>query len=441
MSHSIGDGRTPLQAPESTLHPSATQAPCDSPEGQDGSSHQHTPHTLSRRGALKLLGGLGLSAVAAALLGPEPAQAASASQSTLNALADAQAQYDAAQEQLNALADQYEAMAQEMSATMDKIETVNGQIAETEAKIEETQAQIAEKERELAAKKEVLAARVSSNYKSGGTNFLEVLMSSSSFEELTSNIYYMNKMTQADVQLIDEVTEAKKALDAAKSDLEIQKANQEQQKAQLEELKAAQAKELDNMQAKQAEASALLDSLSAEVQQLMAQRDAEVLAAAKAEQAEREKAAAAAAAAAAASSSSSRPSVNSNGTAISSGGGSSKGQAIVNACYRTPSPGAGYCAMWVSQVYQNAGYGYPGGNAVDQYYAYCSSSNRANLQAGMLVAVPTHPHTSAGRIYGHVGIYIGGGMVMENVGYINTQSLDSWCSYYGASATPRWGWA
>lgn len=30
---------------------------------------------------------------------------------------------------------------------------------------------------------------------------------------------------------------------------------------------------------------------------------------------------------------------------------------IVNAAYITPSPGAGWCAMWVSQVYQNAGLG------------------------------------------------------------------------------------
>lgn len=32
---------------------------------------------------------------------------------------------------------------------------------------------------------------------------------------------------------------------------------------------------------------------------------------------------------------------------------------IVNAAYITPSPGAGWCAMWVSQVYQNAGLDIP----------------------------------------------------------------------------------
>lgn len=97
--------------------------------------------------------------------------------------------------------------------------------------------------------------------------------------------------------------------------------------------------------------------------------------------------------------------------------------------------------MWVSQVYQAAGCGYPGGNANDMYWNYCTSSDRSALQPGMIIAVPSHPHSTAGSIYGHVGIYIGNGTVMHNIGSIATWSLDSWISYYGASYTPRWGWA
>ena len=194
-------------------------------------------------------------------------------------------------------------------------------------------------------------------------------------------------------------------------------------------------------QAKQQEAQQLLDSLSGEVRDLMAQRDAEILASAEEEKAEREKARAAAAAAAAAAS---RPAASGAGGATSNAAGSAsgKGAAIVAACSRVGSPGGGLCAMWVSQVYQAAGCGYPGGNAVDQYYAYCSSSDRSTLQPGMLIAVPSHPHTAAGRIYGHVGIYIGGGLVMDNVGYIRTISLDSWISYYESGGVrARWGFA
>ncbi len=381
----------------------------------------HTPlRGLSRRGFLRVACGLGLAALATPVTGALARP--SASQSTLDALADAQAQLDAAQAELDRLGDEYEQLAAQLSETMGKIEDVNGQIADTEAEIEK-------KERELEEKKELLAARVNANYKAGDTNFLEVLMASSSFEELTSNIYYMNKVTQADVALIDEVTTAKRALDNSKAQLEAQK-------AQLEDLKTSQASDLEAMQAKQVETQNMLASLSSEVQGLMAQRDAEIMASAKAEQEERERAEAARAASA------SQPASASAALAGSGGSASGKGAAIVAACGRVPSPGAGYCAMGVSQVYQAAGCGYPGGNAVDQYYSFCTSSNRSAIQPGMLVAVPSHPHTVAGRIYGHVGIYVGGGMVMDNIGYIRTIGLDSWISYYQAGGvTARWGFA
>ena len=73
---------------------------------------------------------------------------------------------------------------------------------------------------------------------------------------------------------------------------------------------------------------------------------------------------------------------------------------IVDAAYITPSPGAGWCAMWVSQVYQNAGLGYIGGNANDMYRNFTYTSDRSKLQFGRreLVVVVNL------AIY-HVGLY------------------------------------
>ena len=116
-----------------------------------------------------------------------------------------------------------------------------------------------------------------------------------------------------------------------------------------------------------------------------------------------------------------------------------KGQKIVDAAKTTGSPGGSLCAMWVSQVYQKAlGY-YPGGDARDMY-ARMSSTDLTTLQPGMCVAVSTHPGTSAGRIYGHVAIYIGGGKVMDNIGYIRTMNLSEWVAYYNKSVPVRCGW-
>ncbi|HEL0800051.1 TPA: CHAP domain-containing protein [Streptococcus equi subsp. zooepidemicus] len=104
---------------------------------------------------------------------------------------------------------------------------------------------------------------------------------------------------------------------------------------------------------------------------------------------------------------------------------------IVNAAYITPSPGAGWCAMWVSQVYQNAGLGYIGGNANDMYRNYTFTSDRSKLKVGMLVAVESSSSGStAGLTYGHVGIYIGDGKVIDNIGHIRVTTLDDWIATF-----------
>ena len=104
---------------------------------------------------------------------------------------------------------------------------------------------------------------------------------------------------------------------------------------------------------------------------------------------------------------------------------------IVDAAFITPSPGLGWCAMWVSQVYQNAGLGYIGGNANDMYRNYTFTSDRSKLKVGMLVAVESSSSGStAGLTYGHVGIYIGDGKVIDNIGHIRVTTLDDWIATF-----------
>ena len=114
---------------------------------------------------------------------------------------------------------------------------------------------------------------------------------------------------------------------------------------------------------------------------------------------------------------------------------------LVNAAKVTPWPGSGLCGAWVHDVYANAGFGRYYGNACNLYDDYCTSSNLSDLKVGMIIAVRTHPHTTAGSIWGHVGMYIGDDKVMQSVGTgVTTESLKSWMDYYGATCTPKWGW-
>lgn len=378
---------------------------------------------LSRRTVLKALFG---AASAAVLFGlPTRAHAAEASKETTDKLNAAQAQLDEVQAQLDSIANEYAALASKNAQTLNDIEGVQGQI-------DDTQAQIDEKKAELKKKRGDLSDRVAASYKSGGTNILSLLLASGSFEELVANAHYVEKINKSDRDAIEDIQTIQAELDAQKTELEAQKAD-------LEKLKDQQTAQMQDMQAKQQEVQTVLNGLSDDVKELMAQRDSEILAAAQAEEAARKAAAA--------------NKNNSYSGGSSSGGGSyapgtpqqnagsGKQQAVVNACYSTPSPGQNWCAAWVTNVFRNAGVGYFGGNACDMFNAWCYSSDRSALQVGMIVADSSHSGTGApGLIYGHVGIYVGGGIVMSNEGAITSKSLDSFISFYGTGSGVRWGW-
>ncbi len=377
-------------------------------------------NNLTRRSALRLLLGAGL-----ATLAPHAALAVDQSDvDATNSQIDAnEKQVQKVQAELDDIAAQYESLSKKQSDTLDQIET-------TQDKIDSVEKSIDKKEKELKTKRERLAKRMSADYQSGSTSALDVLFSSSTFEEFESKVYYMDKISESDSKMIQEVK-------GLKEDLESQRDTLSAQKAQLETLSATQKQQLKEMESKQQETQKILSDLNDQQKQLMAQRDSELEAMAK-EKAEQ--AAAAKAAAAAARASSGAAASNVTGTISDGGATTGSQQAVVNACHSTPSPGLGLCAMWVSQVFNNAGLGYASGNACDMYNAWCTSSNRGDLKPGMIVAVSSHSHTAAGRIYGHIGIYVGGGVMMDNVGYIRTINVNEWISYYGTTVTPRWGW-
>ena len=121
-----------------------------------------------------------------------------------------------------------------------------------------------------------------------------------------------------------------------------------------------------------------------------------------------------------------------------------RAQPIEDATYTVPTAGGGWCAAWVSRVYQAAGFGYPGGNACDMYWNYCTSSNRDEIIPGMIIAVPSHTGTSAGRRWGHIGIIVahdGQYYVRHSSGSVKECTLDEWIETYGITYEPRWGFA
>lgn len=402
----------------------------------DSSEVGLTPRTVTRRDALRILIGAGMCAV----LSPAIARAAT----TQEKLDAAQLSYDEAQSKLDQIGQEYSAIADQLSQTQAQVGDLSSQIDAKQAEIEQKQTEIDAKQAEVEAKQQQLGERMCSAYKSGGSSVLDILLSSATFEELTSNIYYLDKISAADQAMISEVKDLKAELESQKSSLETEKAELESQKSELETLQAQQEQQLEEAQAKQAEAQDLVSNLSSEVKELMAQRDAELLAAQKAaeeaarQEEERRKAAAAAAAAAANKNNGSSGGSSSGGSQTITGNGSLA--AVQSAAYSVPSPGSGLCAAWVTRVFAAAGLNVGGGNACDMYNWYCYTSV-SNIQPGMIVACPSAPYSSAARIYGHVGIYLGNNTVRDNAsGRLRTSSLSAWVSEYSVTSTVRCGW-
>ena len=378
-----------------------------------------TARNVTRREALRLLIGAGICAT----ILPGVARA----ETTQEKLDAAQLSYEEAQKELDRISAEYEEIAAQLSDT-------TAQIVDVSDQIDEKQEQIDEKQEQIDTKQQILGQRMSSSYKAGPFSTIDLLLSSATFDELTNNIYYLDKITEADSEMIAEVRELKEQLEQEQAELEAKKAD-------LEDLKARQEDQLADARAKQQESQELVDSLSEEVQELMEKRDAELLAAQRLaeqmrkqqeeeqrRQQEQEQS----------QGGGSRPSGGSGGgsTTVTGSGSLSR---LISACNSTPSPGSGLCAAWVTNVFANAGIGSFWGNADDMYYSWCTTST-ANIKPGMIIAVNSSPTSNAGRIYGHIGIYVGSNTVMHNIGYVASYSLSQWIRVYGPLCTPLCGW-
>lgn len=385
---------------------------------------------FNRRDALKIFAGMGIAAasVTASLINTRTAFGVTQAQ-----IDAARSDYDAAQKLLDEISNEVSSMQTSLNDTNSQIGSISDQITDKQNQIDAKQKEISEKEAQIAEKRKSLGARMSDSYKAGPAGALEMILSSASFEELTSNIYYLDKISESDQKMIEEVKNLKAALEADKAALQSEKTELENKKAELENLRASQESQLNEISARQADAANVVSNLDDNVKQLIAQRDSELLAA----QQEAERVAA------------QRSESSGGGSSYSGGGGgggtssagSGSAAAVVNAAGYTGSTGAGFCAAWVSNVFSNAGVGRFYGNAVDMYYSWCYSTDQSAIEPGMIIAVPTLGGSAAALIYGHVGIYLGGGIVRHCLsGVVRSQSLSSWISQLGALSTPRWGW-
>lgn len=347
-----------------------------------------------------------------ALLGTPAYADYSASAETEAALSDAQTRYENALAQIDYLNDQYFDAEAQYNYILD-------QINDTQAQIDQLQADIEAKQAELSQAQDILYDRVAASYRAGNVALIDVLLQATDFDDFVSRLYYANKTSDADAEAIQAVKDIKASLEAD------QQALYEHQ-AQLEDLRAQQEAALDELSVRLAAAQDYAASLDSEVQALIAQRDAEIAAAAEAariaaeQEAERQRQEQAAqGGSSSGDSGSSSDSGDSGSGGSDTGGGSSSGgtgvhdSSVVSAAYSligTPY-GTLDCSGLTSAAYGACGYSLYHQSGV-QYSIVAGKGNLVGADG--LVAGDLVFYARGGSIY-HVGLYIGDGYIIDSI--------------------------
>jgi peptidoglycan DL-endopeptidase CwlO len=336
-----------------------------------------------------------------------------------------------AQNQAAALQNLIDQLSEEMSAAAEDYDTAQQQLEDTQSAIKKTQKQLTQSTGDLATLQERLSQRVVEIYKSGDLSMLNVLLEASSFSDLIGRYEQLQRLSDQDAQLLEQVSDYKAQMAQQKTQLDSEKA---QEQASVKKTASAKAKVTAQL-AKQKKA---LKGKEVQIAQLKAAeqaRQAALVAAAK--KAAADEIARARAAAAAAKNNKG----NKGTTATTDGGGGGGGPAPgydsdkaarvvqiamqyvgVPYVWGGSSPSGFDCSGLCRYAYAKVGVSLPHSSAM--MYNYGVAVSRSELKPGDLVFYYSPIH--------HVGMYIGGGQMVNATGD-HVQVGAVWkSSYHGA---------
>ena len=151
-------------------------------------------------------------------------------------------------QQLNQSRDELGQIRTELNTTMQRIENLNAQIAGYESQIGDLNAEITSLEGEIAEatgrlqeaeanfsrQEEMFQNRLVALYMSGGTTFLDVLLSSDGVLDFMSNYFLLSEIAAVDTELLNQMERNRNEIDAARRLLEDSKANVEAARATVQ---------------------------------------------------------------------------------------------------------------------------------------------------------------------------------------------------------------
>ncbi len=172
----------------------------------------------------------------------------------------AQEKAQAARERLDDLAADLEERTEEYAEAEDALRRTRAAISRTERELDVALA-------DLNSAKSRLNGRVAAIYRSGGIDWLTVVLGASDFRDLVTRVDLMRRVGKSDADLVADVKAAKEAIEAARNSLQRRKAEQVIQRDQAREAQA-------RMQAAVIEQKQYLEGLDATVKRLVAEEKA-----------------------------------------------------------------------------------------------------------------------------------------------------------------------
>lgn len=163
-------------------------------------------------------------------------------------------------EQKRLLDRQISAKVQEIQSTESIIAQYDALIADEQAKLEDTQAR-----EEI--QYELFCKRVRAMEEAGTVSYWSILFDSADFADLLDRATFVSEIMEADNKIMDDLAALSKSIEAQKAELETSRADQQTQRDAL----VAQKKELD---AKEADAAALVQKIQSQESEYQSSRDA-----------------------------------------------------------------------------------------------------------------------------------------------------------------------
>nr|WP_170243678.1 C40 family peptidase [Halolactibacillus alkaliphilus] len=327
-------------------------------------------------------------------------------------------------EELEALQEEMVALEDQIDRTNEAIEANEATITETTEAIDQTKAEVATLEEEIAdleedilKRRDILKDRAVALQKNGGTvSYIEVIFGAESFLDFIDRVTMINKITQSDQRLLEQIAEAQNEVEAKKVEveeklttLEATMEELELMQAQLKEQKEQHQDNIDTLEEQKTKSEAIVSELQLEASEIN-QMIEDIRA--------REREAAAAATALSSPSQYTQSSSNASSTpapTVSAGSGNRSN--IISVGYRyignsTYKFGGGRsqsdiarglfdCSGYVSWAFRQEGIHIP--SSTSGLAGTGTKISYSQVQPGDLVFFNTY------KTNGHVGIYVGNG--------------------------------